>query len=99
MSQTKALTFSEPVLTRILWSIHLRDHLVEFLDLVLAQLPVVLRVGHVQLVLRLRLGWLERARQDGQFHVFELLQNDWNLANRNGTKLALHTKIEGRNLM
>ena len=56
--------------------LHLRDHLVKLLDLVLAQLPVVLGVRHVQLVLRLRLGRLERAGQDGEFHVFELLKWD-----------------------
>ena len=60
--------------------LHLRDHLVKLLDLVLAQLPIVLCVRHVQLVLRLRLRRLERASQDGQLYVFELLKNVLNVS-------------------
>ena len=52
----------------------LLHHLVEFLQLVLPQVAVVLHVGHVQLVLGLWLGGLKRAGQDGQLHVFQALR-------------------------
>lgn len=51
--------------------IYLLHHLLEGLALVLAQALVVLHAAHVQLVLGLRLGRLERARQDGQLHVLQ----------------------------
>ena len=53
---------------------HLLDHLVELFHFVLAKVPVVLHGGHVKLVLRLGLGRLKGAGQDGQLDFAKLLK-------------------------
>ena len=54
--------------------LNLLDHLVELLQLVLAEVAVVLDVGHVQLVLGLRFWGLKGTGEDGQLDVFQVLQ-------------------------
>lgn len=57
---------------------YLLDHLFELFLLVLAQVAVVFDRGDVQLVLGLGLGRFERARQDGNLDVAQLLKNTTN---------------------
>uniref|UniRef100_A0A182J9C2 Uncharacterized protein n=1 Tax=Anopheles atroparvus TaxID=41427 RepID=A0A182J9C2_ANOAO len=51
--------------------LHLLDHQQELLLLVLPQLAVVVGGRDIELMLRLRLRWLERAGEDGQLDVLE----------------------------
>jgi hypothetical protein len=47
------------------------DHIRKLFLFVLPELVVLLDAGDIELMLRLRAGWLKRASQDGEFGIFD----------------------------